>query len=173
MNGWKICMQTMLKAVRTLCSNTYALTRGLRSLPKGSLTWECSAPALTCLSLDAGVEMEAAQAQEGPKGGKLVRRGNAHFKGQEGKMVWWRVEDGEGKRKGRGEEGFCVVSSRGTWDTLHMSTSVMECPPHSQSNVNLISSGLKEANNNLNYSSSFYSHQRRRETEMKTSFREL
>lgn len=31
--------------------------------------------------------MEAAEAQEGPEGGKLVRRGNAHFKGQEGEMV--------------------------------------------------------------------------------------
>lgn len=80
-------MQTMLKAERTLCCITYALTQGHKSLPKGSLTRECSVPALTCLSLDAGVEMEAAQAQEGPEGGKLVRRGNAHFKGQEGEMV--------------------------------------------------------------------------------------
>lgn len=151
----------MLKAARVMCANTYALTHGHRSSPKGSLTWECSASALTCLFLDAGVGMEAAQAQEGPEGGKLVRRGNAHFKGQEGEMVWWREEAGEGKRrkrrrrKRRGKEGFCVASSQGTWDTLHMSTSVMERPPHSQSNVNLISSGLKEANNNLNYSSSF------------------
>lgn len=87
MNGWSICMQTMLKAERTLCCITYALTQGHKSLPKGSLTRECSAPALTCVSLDAGVEMEAAQAQGGPEGGKLVRRGNAHFKGQEGEMV--------------------------------------------------------------------------------------
>lgn len=106
MNGWIICMRTMLNAESTLCTITYALTHGHRSLPKGSLTWERSAPALTCLSLDAGVEMEAAQAQEGPEGGKLVRRGNAHFKGQEGEMVWWRVEDEEGKRTaGGGREG--------------------------------------------------------------------
>lgn len=72
-----------------------------------------------------------------------------------------------------GGEGFCVAASQGTWDTLHMSTSVVVRPPHSQSNVNLISSGLKEANNNPNYSSSFYGHQQRRDTEMKTSFREL
>lgn len=43
--------------------------------------------ALTCLYSDAGVGMEAAQTQEGPEGGKLVRRGNAHCKGQEGMMV--------------------------------------------------------------------------------------
>lgn len=52
-----------------------------------------------------------------------------------------------------------------------MSTSVMARPPHSQSNVNLISSGLKEANNNPNYSSSFYDRQQRQDAEMKTSFR--
>lgn len=83
----------------------------------------------------------------------------------------WRREE-EGGREGR-REGFCDASSRGTWDTLHMSTSVTVRPPHSQGNVNLISSGLKEANNNPNYSSSFYVHQRRRDAEMKTSFREL
>lgn len=79
--------------------------------------------------------------------------------------------DGERRtEKGRGEggeEGFCVASSR--WDFGTLCTSVMERPPHSQSNVNLISSGLKEANNNPNYSSSFYGHH----AEMKTSFREL
>lgn len=77
------------------------------------------------------------------------------------------------ERGGGREEVFCVAFSQGTWDTLHMSTSVMVRSPHSQSNVNLISSGLKEASNNPNYSSSFYGHQRRRDDEMKTSFREL
>lgn len=38
-------------------------------------------------SLHVGVELEAAQAQEGPEGGKQVRRGNAKFKGQEGGMA--------------------------------------------------------------------------------------
>ena len=66
------------------------------------------------------------------------------------------------RREGKEErKGLCVASSRGTWDTLHTSTSVTEHPPHSQSNVNLISSGWKEVNNNPNYSSSFYGHQRR------------
>lgn len=106
LSGW-ICMQTMLK--RTLCSNTYALTRGHRSLPKGSWTGECSSPARTCLSLDAGVEMEAAQAWEGPEGGKLVRRGNAHFKGQEGETVWWREEDGAGKKREEGRGLLCRI----------------------------------------------------------------
>lgn len=81
---------------------------------------------------------------------------------------------GRGTEEGGGEEeGFCVAPSRGTRDTLHMSTSVIVCPPHSQSNVNLIILGLKEANNNTNDSSSFYGHQRRRDAVMKTSFREL
>lgn len=85
-----------------------------------------------------------------------------------------RMEKGRGMEEGgRRKEGFCVASSQGTWDTLHMGTSVVVRPPHSQSNVNLISSGLKEANNNPNYSSSFYGHQRRWDAEMKTSFREL
>lgn len=149
-------------------SITYALTRSHRSSPKGSLTQEYSAPTFTCLSPDAGVELEATQKR--PEGGKLVRRGNAHFKGQEGEMLRWGEEDGVGNRyrTGRRGEGFCVASSRGTWDTLHMSTS-MKRPPHSQSNVNLISSGMKEANDRTSYSSSFHRNHR----EMKTSFREL
>jgi len=85
--------------------------------------------------------------------------------------------DGERKveevKGGGGERGLLCSSSQGTLDTLHMSTSVTERPPHSQSNVNLISSGLKEVNNNPNYSSSFYSHQQRWGTVMETSFREL
>lgn len=81
-----------------------------------------------------------------------MRRGNAHFKGQEGETVWGgRGEDGEGKSEGKGEErrGLLLLGlHRGTWDTLHTSTSVRERLPHSRSNVNLISSGWKEANNN-------------------------
>lgn len=78
------------------------------------------------------------------------------------------LEEGGGGR----EEVFCVASSQGTWDTLHMSTSVMVRSPHSRSNVNLISSGLK-ASNNPNYSSSFYGHQRGRDAETKSRFRKL
>ena len=84
MNGWGDCMQTMLKTVRAhvlqhLCSHLWPQVFTERLSDMRVL---CS-PALTCPSLDAGVGMEAAQAQEGPGGGKLVRRGNAHFKGQE------------------------------------------------------------------------------------------
>lgn len=67
----------------------------------------------------------------------------------------------EGDEGGKREEGFCVASSWG--DILHMSTCVLEHPPRSRNNVNLISSGLKEENNNPNYSSSYYGHERRQD----------
>lgn len=82
--------------------------------------------------------------------------------------------DGEGKiEEENGKRGLRYSSSQGTTDTLHMSTSATERPPRSQSNVNLISSGMKEVNNNPNKASSFYSHQRRWGAVMKTGFREL
>lgn len=82
-------------------------------------------------------------------------------------------EEGGRREEGGGrEEVFCVASSQGTRDTLHMSTSVMVRSPHSQSNVNLISSGLK-ASNNPNYSSSFYGHQRGRDAETRSRSRKL
>lgn len=103
----------------------------------------------------------------------MARRGNARFKGQEEETARWREDNKE--RRGNewsiireGRRGLCVAFMLGTWDTLHMSTSVPERSPHSKSNVNLISSGLKEANNNPHYSSSFYDHQQRQDAEMKT-----
>lgn len=74
--------------------------------------------------LDAGVELEAAQAQEGPEGGG---RGNVCFKGQED-----------------GSEDFSLHPHMG-----HLCTCAPERPPHSQGN--LISLGLKEENNDPNY----------------------
>lgn len=86
MNEWGTCMQTMPKAKSAVYSSTH--TCGYRILPKGPLRWEYSAQALTCLFHGAGVELGAAEAQGGSGGSKLLRRGNARCKGQEGETVW-------------------------------------------------------------------------------------
>lgn len=104
--------------------------------------------------------------ERNPEGGKLARRGEARFIGQEGGMVRWR-----GGQRGGGTTR--VASSRGhIWDTLHMSTSALmrPAPSHSQSNVNLISPGLK-ASNAPNYSSSFYGLRRGSGGKMRSRFR--
>ena len=75
--------------------------------------------------------MEAAQAQEGPEGGKLVRRGNAHFKGQEGEDG---VMERGGRRRGRGrgegeKRAFVSHLHVGTWGHFaHLLWSVLLIP---------------------------------------------
>lgn len=66
MNEWGICMQTTPKVQSAVYSSTHA--RGYGSLPKGSLRWEYSAQALTCLFHNVGEELAAAQAWGGPGG---------------------------------------------------------------------------------------------------------
>lgn len=165
----------MLKAVRAHSSNTYALTFGHRSSPKGSLTWECSAPQLLPVS---PLMLEWRWKQHKHK--RVQREVNWWEEAMpiaKVKKEWWcdegrTVEKGRAMEEDKEERGglLCCIL---TGDTLHMSTSVVERPPYSQSNVTLISSGLKEANNNPNDFSSFYSHPWRRDVVMRTSFREL
>lgn len=115
-NGWRICMQTMLKAVRTRCSNTYALTQGHRSSPKGSLTRECSAPALTCLSLDAGVEIEAGTSTRATRGRQIGEKRQCPFqrsRRRDGVMErggWKREEEWRSRKEGSGGLLCCILT---------------------------------------------------------------
>lgn len=109
--------------------------------------------------------------ESNPEGGKLARRGEARFIGQEGGVARWREE----RKEGVGGGGTTrVASSRGYSGHFAHEHICRDAPPHppthSQSNVNLISPGSK-ASNSPNYSSSFYGLQRGSDGEMKSRFR--